>query len=304
MTEPTMEEHFELSDVEVDTLGLVSRGANREDFFLLKSADKDEKELLGDNLWRKFIGIIRKAVDSEDAALANPEAVPEPTVEEEKVATAETTAVDNTTDPVKGSDTTESATDSDPTESIEVSDATGPTAVEPEIQKELLARQAREENKKEQHPMEDTNLSESTLPVTPQGEYVSKADHDALVQELEVVKSALAKAQEDKERAVFLAKAQDYVNLPVSPSELADHMYWLSKADSARYEWFTAVIKALDNSMRDTGLFLEKGNSAPIENDALSAALKSEDPKAALLALDRKSAESYLRSMRKALREA
>jgi len=56
--------------------------------------------------------------------------------------------------------------------------------------------------------------------------------------------------------------------------------------------------------MRDTGLFLEKGNSAPIENDALSAALKSEDPKAALLALDRKSAESYLRSMRKALREA
>ena len=291
MTEPTMSEHFELSDVEVDTLGLVSRGANREDFFLLKSADKDEKELVGDNLWRRFIGIIRKAVDSEDAALANPEAAPEPTIEEEKVATAETTAVDNTIDPVKGSDTTESATDSDHTESIEASDVTGPTAVEPE-------------NKKEQHPMEDTNLSESTLPATPQGEYVSKADHDALVQELEVVKSALAKAQEDKERAVFLAKAQDYVNLPVSPSELADHMYWLSKTDATRYEWFTAVIKALDNSMRDTGLFLEKGNSAPIENDALSAALKSEDPKAALLALDRKSAESYLRSMRKALREA
>lgn len=151
---------------------------------------------------------------------------------------------------------------------------------------------------------EDTNLTQ-TAPIdeVQKTDYVSKAELDAMVQELTVVKAELAQAKEDKERAIFLAKAQDYASIPVSPRELADHMYWLAKTDVGRYEWFDAVIKALDNTMRDNGLFLEKGHNVPVENDALSAALKSNDPKAALLSLDRKTAESYLRTVRKAARE-
>jgi len=96
-----------------------------------------------------------------------------------------------------------------------------------------------------------------------------------------------------------LAKAQTYTAFPVPASELADHLYWLSKTDAARFTWFESVIKAVDNTLHDANLFVEKGTNAPVENDAISAALKSADPRAALLALDRNQAQAYLQAMRK-----
>jgi hypothetical protein len=131
-------------------------------------------------------------------------------------------------------------------------------------------------------------------------EFVSKSEHEIVVQEVAVLKAALAQAQEDKERAVYLTKAQSYTALPVPQSELADYMYWLAKTDPTRYAWFESVIKAVDNTLHDANLFAEQGTNAPIENNAITAALKSADPRAALLSLDRNQANAYLQAMRKA----
>ena len=69
---------FELSDIEVETLGLVNQGANREEFFLMKNADGQDvlepteatiTDAITKTIWQKFTGLFQKAaqdVMSED----------------------------------------------------------------------------------------------------------------------------------------------------------------------------------------------------------------------------------------------
>lgn len=276
------DERYELSDVEVDTLGLVTRGANKEEFFMLKSAEADAltgkadntdidsaepTDVVSESVWRRIAEVIRKAFTME--------------------------MVDNEATPVELTDTTETT----PTEPV--AEAVAEKSEPPAPEADPVVNDV-----EKTEPVMDSESNESTLKESvamDENTFVSKAEHESVVQEVAVLKAALAQAQEEKERAVYLTKAQSYTSLPVSPSELADHLFWLSKTDSARYDWFESVIKALDNTMHDANLFVEKGTSTPIENDAITAALKSADPRAALLAMDRSSANAYLQAVRKAV---
>lgn len=263
-----MTTHYELSDVEVDTLGLVSHGANKEEFFLLKSdSGSTEESVLTESVWRRIAATIRKAFSFEAEPATDP-------VNEE---VAKDEPATEPTEPII----------SEPAADLTKSPAEQPPALETEPAAEVVTTKR------------SNAMSDEISPAVPTESFVSKADHDAVVQEVALLKSELAKAQEEKERAVYLTKAQTYTSLPVSPSELADHLYWLAKTDADRYTWFESVIKALDNTMHDASIFVEKGTSAPVENDAISAALKSADPRAALLSLDRNTANAYLQAVRK-----
>jgi len=302
-----MTEHYELSEVDVDTLGLVSQGANREEFFLMKSEDiQDEPEVLSESVWRKIAETIRKAFATESikADTEDKDKEDEGDKEEAVKDAAESTPAESTVPATESVPLELAATepvDEEPTIDAEkVATESTETAVEPTAPTatpEPAATTATPElidTSKESSSMENTDNAMPTAE-----EYVSKADHEAVVQEVAVLKAELAKAQEEKERAIYKTAARSYTALPVSPDELADHMYWLAKTDKERYDWFESIIKAVDNTMHDANLFTEQGSSAPVENDAVSAALKSEDPRAALLSLDKSSANAYLHAMRK-----
>ena len=119
---------------------------------------------------------------------------------------------------------------------------------------------------------------------------LEKAD---LLARLEKAEKALAEAHEEKERQVFISKAQARMSdLPCNSTELADQLYFISKADPKRAEWWEANLVAWSNILNDASLFVEKGTSAPSEvSEPVAKAAASADPKAALLAV--KSADAW-----------
>src|SRR3990172_7872737 len=61
---------YELSDVDVLSVGLVTNGANREEFFLVKSADGTETPPADTpapkpNLWERIKAFVNRAVEAE-----------------------------------------------------------------------------------------------------------------------------------------------------------------------------------------------------------------------------------------------
>ncbi len=265
---------YELSDVEVDTLGLVTRGANREEFFLLKAEDAvpvtPEVETATQNIWQRLLATIKKALT-------------EPSFNDMPVATEPVAEV---TAEIVTKDTTNIV-----------------TTIPGDVQVVYNQETPIESNVDKQETTPVTNIPTVSqpetreVPMTEEFNTVAKADFDAITVRLEKAEAELVKANEEKERGAWLQKAQTYSYMPVSSSELAEQLHWLAKAATTRAEWWMTVLKACDNMIHDSGLFVEKGTTIEAE-DAVSKVLKSADPRTAALNLPRAEAEAYLRTVR------
>jgi hypothetical protein len=305
-----MPEINELTDVEVETLGLVTRGANREEFFLLKAAGDltvcaaCNKPYATDQMTmvdgKPVCPDCAKAEDEQDegevskthesALEAATQTIWQRLVANIKKALAEPTfAADN---PVEENAAKVSEPEITKQEIIQALPAVDETAVvapepEPEVVPEPVAKQ---------EPTPVTNTQ--TEAFMAENEVIAKADFDALAVRLEKAEAELAKSQGEKERAVWLQKAQTYSYMPVSSTDLAEQLQYLAKAAPTRAEWWMDVLKACDNMVKDSGLFVEKGTTIEAE-DAVSKVVKSDNPRDAALNMPRAEAEAYLRDVRR-----
>ena len=294
MTEDS--ENTELKDVAVDTLGLVTHGANRERFFLLKSAEEIEeanqmletdqsqvKASVAKNIWRNLTLLFKREIEEELADLPvlieNEHVVELPVVEK-------TTPEAEVTEEVKVAEEVESFR---PT----VESAMG-AVIETLI--------------KERTDMEDEKqvvVEKSALEV--KFEALEKANTDLQVR-VEKAEQEAAQERDAKEYQVWLTKARDMYALPASPDTLAEQLHWLAKADATRAQWWEGHLVALTNQLRDSELFIEKGTSRAAQDGVLLIEKAQKlvdsgqmaDLRTAILSLSRAEQEAYLNERRRA----
>jgi len=274
MSEQDTETIFELQDVQVETLGLVNRGANQEDFFLLKSEDRegDEtsqnkvqesheskmEEKITKSVWQKLIDLFKTSV----AELPEEETVEEDTVVEEKqgVITEQTTE-----------------------EVIE------------EKSEELIIDSVTEKI------VTEKNMGESKMAEEQTAEVITKAMYDDLATKYADIAKELEAEKIEKAKISWVNKAAGFGYVPVASKELGEHLYNISKYDAKEADWLVDLLKSYDAMLQDSGFFMEKGTST-VESDVIEKAMKADNVKDALLALPRSEAERYLREMRARVR--
>lgn len=288
------EETYELTNVAVDTLGLVTQGANRETFFLLKADETAPTEATlaeAPNLWQRFLRFMSKAMDAELATL------PEATA----TSTPETPAGDVTE---VGNISKEEVTEEvEPITEVPVAEVTKEEpATEPILETNAVPESSLADapvvvettKSGEAHAMEDTvEKSELAQRLTE----LEKANANLLAE--------IAKAQDERDRAAMLTKAQTYAALPVAPVELADRLHALAKWDAGQLTFWTDLLKSVDALVQD--VYAERGSTVYHEQaqpDVVQTVIKSNDPRAALLSMSRKDAENYLRDVRNRVRKA
>lgn len=294
MTEDS--ENTELKDVAVDTLGLVTHGANRERFFLLKSAEEIEeanqmletdqsqvKASVAKNIWRNLTLLFKREIEEELADLPvlieNEHVVKLPVVEK-------------------------TAPEAEVTEEVKVAEEVesfGPTV-------ESAMGAVIETLIKERTDMEDEKqvvVEKSALEV--KFEALEKANTDLQVR-VEKAEQEAAQERDAKEYQVWLTKARDMYALPASPDTLAEQLHWLAKADATRAQWWEGHLVALTNQLRDSELFIEKGTSRAAQDGVLLIEKAQKlvdsgqmaDLRTAILSLSRAEQEAYLNERRRA----
>ena len=294
MTEDS--ENTELKDVAVDTLGLVTHGANRERFFLLKSAEEIEeanqmletdqsqvKASVAKNIWRNLTLLFKREIEEELADLPV-------LIENEHV--VELPVVEKT------------APEAEVTEEVKVAEEVesfGPTV-------ESAMGAVIETLIKERTDMEDEKqvvVEKSALEV--KFEALEKANTDLQVR-VEKAEQEAAQERDAKEYQVWLTKARDMYALPASPDTLAEQLHWLAKADATRAQWWEGHLVALTNQLRDSELFIEKGTSRAAQDGVLLIEKAQKlvdsgqmaDLRTAILSLSRAEQEAYLNERRRA----
>jgi len=294
MTEDS--ENTELKDVAVDTLGLVTHGANRERFFLLKSAEEIEeanqmletdqsqvKASVAKNIWRNLTLLFKREIEEELADLPV-------LIEDEHV--VELPVVEKT------------APEAEVTEEVEVAEEV--ESFRPTVESAMGA--VIETLIKERTDMEDEKqvvVEKSALEV--KFEALEKANTDLQVR-VEKAEQEAAQERDAKEYQVWLTKARDMYALPASPDTLAEQLHWLAKADATRAQWWEGHLVALTNQLRDSELFIEKGTSRAAQDGVLLIEKAQKlvdsgqmaDLRTAILSLSRAEQEAYLNERRRA----
>jgi len=283
------QEIFELSEVEVETLGLVTQGANRESFFLLKNKEGVMKDVMEDvqpeveTTARSVLGwlgtLFKHAAESSDL---------KPDIEKEDVVTEEVQAV-----------------------VAEVEQAT--EQVEPAVKeatKEIVKEELNMSDEKDvKAPVEEPRVTKTEIKVEP---VIEKAEAKIDLSAIEKRQAELEKANQElhaeltkqrdlREREVMFVKAQSYGQMPIAAKELADQLHWLSKEDATRYEWWSELLRTLDNQLSDASIYTEKGTTQI--TDAVETAMKSGNVTEGLLAMTPAQQMEYIRKHRKAQRE-
>lgn len=266
MEDDNVETTFELKDVQVETLGLVNRGANQEDFFLLKSENENgdtetnqnevqeshqsemEKEITK-SVWQRLIGLFKASVSEMPSQVEEPTSVNEEVIVEEEIS-----------------------------EKAE------------EVVEESAAEEVQAEKTGEGKMADEQNV-----------EVITKAMYDDLESKYAEIAKELGVAREEKAKMSWINKAAGFGYVPVASTELGEHLYAISKYDAKEAEWLVDLLKSYDAMLQDSGFFVEKGTSS-VETDAIEKAMKAENVKDALLALPRSEAERYLREMRARVR--
>lgn len=268
---------FGLTDVEVATLGLVTRGANKEEFFMLKSEGKDaesaddENEMQKSNqsemeekvtksVWNKLIGLFKQSIEK---------------TKDIKIEDIDTEKLDENINAEKACE--------DENKSVDESAETG----EGEDENESMDTNMESETLKGENKMPDNE------------ELISKADFEKAQNEIAFLKAEVEKSREREARQVWLNKAVEIGYAPVASTELADHLYNISKLDAKEVDWVVDLLKSYDNLLKDSGMFSDFGTARVVdESDPIVKAINSGDTKAALLSMDRKTALSAIEEMR------
>lgn len=292
-----MPEEYELSNVQVDTLGLVTAGANEEEFFLFK-ANSDESgsdESLHQNWFQRLAdgltNLVRRSLDQElEKALQSLEPISQPVAEDNVMELGEVCPA------------VEEQVQVEP--EVEKTDVSLESVSEAED--EVTAEKSAEQTPiKENDGDEEIEMSENvSAPV----EDVEKVQLEATLAELqtrlEKAEQVAAQERELRERREWLIKSEGYT-LPIPAEELADYLYWLNKQDSGRAEWLQGLLKAVSAQLQDAALFTESGTSrAPDLVDEVAKAMREKDPRNALLNISPQAAQKYLAERHRELREA
>lgn len=264
-----------LHDVEVQTVGLVTVGANQEQFFLLKSQDAEEHTMSDQ--------VVEVApVDVDDEVVEN-----------------------FATRLYKSLVSKFAATPKDEVEAVEAETVVEEVSVEKAPEAEVVEEQQPEvEAETEVEKSADEEVVDEKVAL-------EKANLD-LAARLEAVEKQLKAKEEEAEKQVYVQKAQEFAHLGVDGAALADNLYFIAKADPARYQFWTEMLESFEARSKDSGLFDEIGKSGNDgENDkdfesALVDVIKAGDPKAIsekLASMTREEAEAYLFGRRAALRK-
>ena len=270
-----MEENveFELSDIYVDTVGLVNSGAIGEDFFLTKKQEVDK--MAGDvevvvvdpeteTFWDKMSKLFR-------------EERPVQAVVETEVPVAETVAELKTVEVVAKDEKVVEEEKMDNVETVEkvvTPQAVDFSAAVDKVEKALSAKY-------------DTEIT-------------------LLRERLEKSETEANKIKEEAAERDMIQKARDFGALPVRYDELGKRLYGFSKVMKAEdFEWLMATFAAVDKQLGAAGILNELGTSRSPEELAIEDRVEKvakESGKTyteALLELSGAEQEQFLAQMRK-----
>ena len=270
----------QLEDVTVEKLGLVTTGANKEEFFLLKhdseansEANNEATAQIAESIWQRLLKALRRP-SGEPTAL---------TAEALTVASDPEAALPVSATGVLSDALSDSLSDS-------LSDAP------------ILGQPVAPDNVVEK-------IKETVVEEAMEKDMVAKSDYDALVKTVEGLQARVAQAEAEtdaarhtQERLTEIAKAGELLALPVNPTELGDALYKLGQSDPALKQYFAALLKTADNMLAGLGIFEERGTAqaAPYE-DPVAKAAAAEDPRAALLNLSPQAAVAYIKARQAAV---
>ena len=252
------EEVFELFDIEVDTVGLVERGAVDEEFFVLKgetnmvdkeepTQEKTEKSWLEQLGEKQAVRLIMKAVKSL-------------VVEEQEQVEKQTPPKDKEVESM----TVEK-------EDIQVN-AQPQVDIEAELSKALEKAQEKMTTEMEAKEAELTKVFEEKQ--TALTEAVEKANANAAL-----FAANAAQEREQRQRREFIEKAKDYDSLPIGADELGNYLYEVSKWDEGanvelakskdhkpednqgNLEFLNALLKAANEQIKESKFYAEAGSS-------------------------------------------
>jgi len=266
----------QLKDVTVEKLGLVTTGANKEEFFLLKhdseansEANNEATAQIAESIWQRLLKALRRPSGEPTALTA--EAL---TVASDPEAALPVSATGVLSDALSDS----------------LSDAP------------ILGQPVAPDNVVEK-------IKETVVEEAMEKDMVAKSDYDALVKTVEGLQARVAQAEAEtdaarhtQERLTEIAKAGELLALPVNPTELGDALYKLGQSDPALKQYFAALLKTADNMLAGLGIFEERGTAqaAPYE-DPVAKAAAAEDPRAALLNLSPQAAVAYIKARQAAV---
>jgi len=241
--EESQAEMFQLSDVDVLSVGLVQAGAVGEDFFLTKSDGgdnmADELEVIDTND-EKFWNKVGKFIDEKLGK--REEADTEEVVEKETpvAESVETEAELSVTD--KG--------DENMAEVVEKQD------VEQEAETEITA----EVPEVTEHT--ETNLAAQLADIQKSLEAKYEDKIKGLEDKVVTLEKKNADTEEAVERKELVQKARDFMALPGKYPELGERFYTLKKSvEQEDFDWWMALLKAADEQLAMAGIFNERGTT-------------------------------------------
>lgn len=291
------EQTYEIEDLEVLTVGLVPKGANQEDFLLLKSQEGG--------------GDMSEWLEEEPVEGSEPEEAPpsEEAAEEAGLIQALRRLLRKAapTDPVAAA-------------AQEMLRALRGIKVPPELRwliRQLEAAAAGKpaygygygygygypapmqkeeempETKEEEAPKIPPDLSEKL-------NVLEKANEELRVR-LEKAEAEARAEREARRLGELVTRAKRFVALPASPEELGQFFLWLEKQEGGQEKavWLEKILEAADQALVTSGLFEERGSSRGSELSAIEKALRSENFEEAILSLPPEEQIAYLKEMRR-----
>lgn len=276
-------ELYELSEMMVDTVGIVGKGANNQMFFLLKSEDTPMEELTepgpatDETFWAKVRGIAQEVVKAAMPKMTRRHTAEMPDDMEEEM---DDEPVDEPADENAELDRVPDGKKGKRIMSKEQGDDVS-KAVTDQLEAIQKANEARIEAIEKQY---QAKLAEMT-------------------QQVETSKQEIAKAVEQRERMEWLEKARGFVTLPVSPTEVAERLHAIAKSAPEQIEWLEGLLRAADHELTQAGLFAEIGTTrvpdeATPEGKVEKSVKGGKNPVDALLSLSIQEQEALLKEMR------
>lgn len=309
--DPITTETNDLSDIDVVTMGLVSNGANRERFYLLKEDKVDEstvneeleslaKEGPNSTAWQRLLQIVGLSVQKQVRGPAAVEAaknaldalgeIPEEELDPDlkKVMQVLTRICETAQqEAMAPQDTSMTPKMPEPQETMkeDTTNITNTTIVvqpveEHPVQKVILehALTSTEVHKEDTLADSDTIAAPTTDPTVVEKLSLLEKANTGLREQLEKALVDIEKERFARAREVRIEKARmSYVALPARPEEIVDVMLYLEKSDEGKpyAQWLDGLLKSVDHGLVQAGLFSEVGTSqAQVQVDAITEAQK------------------------------
>ncbi len=241
----------QLFGVKVDTLGLVDKGANGEEFFLVKSAERKES-------------LLDKVVSAVKSAFGQPE------IEKEVI----------------------------------MSEDVAKTEV---VEKEVIKEEPKPEVKVDEKPVEKVEEVSAEPTPEPVIEVKKEEPNTGLEEEVKELRKRLEIVEIEKSATVYLEKARELCALPIKAEDLAKHLAVIEKAGKETAEYMVALLKAVNATIVDGGLFKEFGTTQAETNlveksSALIKSGKKDEVVKMLLDMPENEQLAFIEDMRKKVR--